>query len=77
MTEGQTCGQCRHWAKGPADPHNLGAPVAGECRERLQCFVVHDQMGRPAFIAGYAPVPANMPSCSRFIDAAPARDERS
>lgn len=28
----ETCGTCKHFVRGEADPRNIGAPVNGECR---------------------------------------------
>lgn len=67
-TKTSTCGSCKHWRQMPRDPHNLGAPRHGECREQLQTGIIMQQTPagvQPTFMAGYPPVPATFPACSR------------
>ena len=65
MILNKTCKHCQHFFRHPVDPHNLGAPRGGECREQVHVIVLPAPAG--VRVAGcYAPLPEDFPACGRF-----------
>lgn len=60
-----TCVNCRHWHERPTDPHNLGAPRDGQCREQLHVVGV-PVPGGTNVMAVYPVLPGDFPACGRF-----------
>lgn len=66
MATMMTCQHCRHWNRSPTDPHNLGAPKMGECREHVHSAVVGTAGNQIQTLAYYPLTMADYPACGRY-----------
>ncbi len=58
------CADCKHWAKNPPDPNNLGGPALGQCRHSLHVVAIPLGPGRIQLQSMFAPVPGEFPGCA-------------
>lgn len=66
----KTCSTCAHWFRHLADPQDLAAPPAGECRQGPPQLIVAPAVGPlgqsgMALQLAYPGTPPDFPACSQ------------
>lgn len=57
------CKTCRHWHRNAVDPHNLAAPVQGQCRGAPPVPVGVPTAQGLQVVVMYPTVPGEFPAC--------------